>query len=112
MKSRKVWETLTGIAVGITLCGAAWAHPPTVEFVNAAHEPVIGLHIASPAETSWGHGHLTGPLDPGDAVAITATGHRNRCRYDVRAVFAGGGEAVWESYDLCGREHFVIRRPD
>ncbi len=105
---------IAGLLIGLVAGGSqADAHEPTLVFVNAADEPVVNLYISEPKDDNWGASHLTEDLQPGDGVAITADGNRNRCSYDVMAEFAYyAEEATWYETNLCEGQYFVIRPPD
>ena len=104
---------IAGLLIGLALASSgASAHQPTLVFINAGDEPVVNLYISDPNDDYWGDSHLAEDLQPGDGVAITADGNRNRCKYDVMVEFAYWGEVIWTETNLCEGQYFVIRPPD
>lgn len=77
--------------------------------VNAAGSDMTGLYIREVGRKDWAL------LSPGlsSRARIQPRFSSRECAFELRATFAGGGEAVWRDVNLCEvKQVTLVRRPD
>ncbi|HJU39650.1 MAG TPA: hypothetical protein VJ724_08760 [Tahibacter sp.] len=99
-------------AILVAFAGAAHAHATDstryLSLVNRAPDSVMSLSAAPAGTDAFAAIALAEPLRGGDAATVEIAG--GDCRYDVRATFRDGREAVYRGVDACRKGGLYIER--
>jgi len=87
-----------GNASGGESAGAA----PTINFTNQSGQAIITLQVSATGEDSWGEDILGRDILPnGESTPIEFDRAEDRCFWDFRATYEGGGESDHRNVNLC-----------
>jgi P pilus assembly chaperone PapD len=102
---------LTALPVGVppfaVTASAQGQRAPEIVIQNRTRATLQNLFLVGVSETSWGEDRLGA-----DTVAVggryTVTLESGQCRYDMRAVYANGGEETRFDINLCRNREIVL----
>lgn len=81
---------------------AAGSEAPTLNFTNQSGQAIITLQVSPTGENSWGEDILGRDVLPnGETTQIVFAHDEDRCFWDFRATYEGGGETDNRNVNLC-----------
>ena len=95
---------LAASAAAFLLSGAmpAFAADRNVDVVNDSSKTITGLYASRTKLNSWQENIIKGdPIKPGETQPVDIDDGSGGCKFDFKAVFADGREAVNENVDVC-----------
>jgi hypothetical protein len=92
-------------AVGLIACViavSANAADRNVDLINKASKSIKGLYASRVSVNSWQENIVKGdPIKPGETQTVDVDDGSGACKFDFKAVFTDGSEAVNENVDVC-----------
>jgi len=80
----------------------AFAADRNVDVVNNSSKAITGFYASRTGLKSWEENIIKGdPIKPGETQPVDIDDGSGGCKFDFKAVFAGGREAVNENVDVC-----------
>ena len=103
--SKKFASSVFGLAIASSLFSAAPVHADQRNFsmVNDSSDVISELYVSRIGTSDWEEDILgVDVLAPGASTNVTfSKGVEGRCRYDVKVVVPGQGDAFLSNVDLC-----------
>ena len=82
--------------------GTAFAPDKTVTVVNKTKSTMSAIYASSVGARTWEEDILRQDmLSPGESVEIDMDDDTGGCRFDLKAEFSDGSEAVQENLNIC-----------
>ncbi len=82
--------------------GAASSEAPVLNFTNQSGRAIITLQVSATGENQWGEDILGRDILPnGETTQIEFARDEERCFWDFRATYEGGGESDNRNVNLC-----------
>lgn len=102
-----IFSALVGVAT-IT-SGAAFAADKKVTVVNKTKTTMLAIYASSVGARTWEEDILgDDALAPGESVEIDMDDGSGKCRFDLKAEFKDGTEAVQENLNVCKVGEFTF----
>jgi hypothetical protein len=80
----------------------AFAADRNVDVVNNTSKSIKGLYASRVNQSSWEENIVKGdPIGPGETQPVDVDDGSGACKFDFKAVFSDGTEAVNENVDVC-----------
>lgn len=80
-----------------------------IDLVNKTHSKIIELYASAPSTKAWEENIIKGQtVDPGETMEVDLDDESGNCKFDFKAVLAGGGEATLAGFDVCVGEKLTI----
>lgn len=94
---------LCAVATGFLIVSLpALAADRNVDVVNKTGKPITGFYASRVNQKSWEENIVKGdPIKPGETQPVDVDDSSGACKFDFKAVFADGTEAVNENVDVC-----------
>ncbi|MEO7064577.1 MAG: hypothetical protein ABI082_12505 [Dokdonella sp.] len=103
---------LSAVVAGLCLSSLATAgdgENRKIDLVNKTHSKIIELYASAPSTKAWEENIIKGQtVDPGETMEIDLDDESGNCKFDFKAVLAGGGEATLGGFDVCVGEKLTI----
>lgn len=94
----------TALIAGIALTWASTAYAGNQDFrlVNKTGYDIHEVYVSAASTNSWEEDVMgRDALVNGSSVDISFANSENACKWDLKAVYEDGEEAVWDNFDLC-----------
>ena len=89
-------------AGGNSAAGGAASEAPVLNFTNQSGQAIITLQVSATGENQWGEDILgRDTLPNGETTQIEFDRAEDRCFWDFRATYEGGGESDNRNVNLC-----------
>jgi hypothetical protein len=88
----------------------AFAADRNMDVVNNTQKSIKGLYASRVNLSSWEENIVKGdPIKPGETQPVNVDDGSGACKFDFKAVFSDGSEAVNENVDVCQASSITYR---
>ena len=103
---------LSAVVAGLCLSSMATAgdnENRKIDLVNQTHSKIIELYASAPGAKTWEENIIKGQtVDAGETMEVDLDDNTGNCKFDFKAVLAGGAEATLANFDVCVGEKLTI----
>jgi len=102
---------LSGVAVGFLVVSLpAAAADRNVDVINNTKKTIKEFYASRTKLNSWQENIIKGdPIEPGETQPVDIDDGSGGCKFDFKAVFSDGDEAVNENVDVCSVSSVTYR---